>query len=98
MLKLQKSGMTLDEIRAVHDKLVASFSRESLTFAGNPQLSDQLSALVGIEIREILRGVEAVLETTNRQKKKWMIPDCFQTESMESLLKGLIENKWHWKT
>jgi hypothetical protein len=69
MLKLQKSGMTLDEIRAVHDNLAASFSRDSLTFADNPQLSDYLSELVGTEIREILRGVEAVLETTNRQKK-----------------------------
>jgi hypothetical protein len=61
--------MTLDEIRVLHDKLAASFSRESLTFAGNPPLSDHLSALVGIEVREILREVEAVLETTNRQEK-----------------------------
>jgi hypothetical protein len=67
--QLQRSGMTLDEIHGLHDNLAASFSRDSLTFAGNPQPSDHLSELVGTEIREILRGVEAVLETADRQKK-----------------------------
>jgi hypothetical protein len=67
--QLQSSRMTLGEIHALLDNLATSFSRGSLTFAGNPQLSDHLSELVGIEIREILRGVESALETINRQKK-----------------------------
>ena len=66
--QLQRSGMTLAEIRVLHDEMAASFSMESLTLAGNAALSDHLSALVGIEVREILREVEAVLETTNRQE------------------------------
>ena len=44
--------MTLAEIRVLHDEMAASFSRESLTLAGNAPLSDHLSALVGIEVRE----------------------------------------------
>jgi hypothetical protein len=59
--------MTMDQIRAHHDQMAASFSTGTLTVAGNPAPSDQLSVLVGSEIREILRAVEAALETSNRK-------------------------------